>query len=190
MDLSVNHRIIAAVDIRPVQLARLLGAFELIVPFSGTVHATADGAYHSLTITCGRISVRAKSGQRIPLGRAVSDNGVVIRQYDNPTRTDFALKLTLQPNQLEALERERDGADLHLTILLQARASSGGPTTVDWEENLGEMPVVSPRSLWIDELNQSGASRVLVLEIRLPNDEIRHPAERHLHRAQEMFSTG
>lgn len=37
MDLTVNNRILAAIEIRPVQLGRLLGAYELVVPFSGTV---------------------------------------------------------------------------------------------------------------------------------------------------------
>jgi hypothetical protein len=105
MDLTVNNRIIAAIDIRPVQLARLLGAFELVIPFSGIVHAAADGIHRSLTIAGARIAMRGKNGQIVQVGRAVPDNGTIARQYDNPTRLDFALKLPLQPYQLEACQR-------------------------------------------------------------------------------------
>ncbi|MGE4482451.1 hypothetical protein [Acidocella sp.] len=190
MDLTVNNRLIAMVDPRPIQLGRLLGAFELTIPFSGTVHAVVDGIYRSLTIAGARISMRGKNGQVSALGRAVPDNTVVIRQYENSARADFALRLTLQPHQLELLECERDGADLHLTVVLLARATSSDQTGADWEQYVGEAQIIVPRSLWIEQLNQSTASRILFLEIRLPDGEIRHPAERHLRRAQEMLTAG
>ena len=102
-DLTVINRVIAAVEFRPVQLGRLLGAFELVIPFSGTVHPASDGTYLSLSIAGARVAMRAKNGQIVQMGRAVPDNGTTIRQYDNPARIDFALKLPLQPYQLEAL---------------------------------------------------------------------------------------
>ena len=37
MDLTVDNRVISAVEIRPVQLGRLVGVFEFVIPFSGTV---------------------------------------------------------------------------------------------------------------------------------------------------------
>jgi hypothetical protein len=190
MDLTVNNRIIAAIDIRPAQLGRLLGAFELIIPFSGTVHAAADGIYCSLTIAGARIAMRGKNGQVVQVGRAVPDNGTIARQYENSTRLDFTLKLPLQPYQLEALEAERDGADLHLAITLQARAASGERRGDDAEQYLGETPLTIPRSLWIEQLNQSKAARVLLLEVRLPDGDIRHPGEPHLRRAGELFAAG
>ena len=141
MDLTVNSRIIAAVEIRPVQLARLLGAFELVIPFSGIVHAAADGIYRSLTIAGARIAMRAKNGQIVQVGRAVPDNGTILCQNDSTTHADFVLKLPLQPHQLEALESKRDGADLHLTIALQARAASSDQRGSGWEQYLGETPL-------------------------------------------------
>jgi len=190
MDLTVNNRIIAAIDIRPVQLGRLLGAYELVVPFSGTVHGAGDGIYRSLAIAGARIAMRAKNGQIVQVGRAVPDNGTIVRQYDNPSHVDFALKLPLQPYQLEALEAERDGADLHLTITLQARATSNEQRSDDSEQYLGETPFTIPRSLWIEQLNQSNAARILLLEVQLPDGDVRHPGERHLRRAQEQFVAG
>lgn len=189
MDLTVNSRVIAAVEIRPVQLGRLLGAFELIIPFSGTVHAAADGVQRSLSIAGARIVMRTKNGQTVQLGRAVPDNGTLVYQSGSPGRADFALKLVLQPYQLEALESERDGGDLHLTIVLQARAASSDQPGGHWEQYLGETPVTVPRSLWIEQLNQSGAARLLLVEVRLPDGGIRHPADRHLLRAQELFAS-
>jgi len=190
MDLTVNNRIIASVEIRPIQLGRLLGAFELVIPFSSTVHAAGDGIYRSLTIAGARVAMRAKSGQMVQMGRAVSDNGTTVRQSDNPTHVDFTLKLLLQPHQLEALEAERYGADLYLTIALQARAASSEQPDADWEQYLGETPIVTPRSLWIEQLNQSNAAHILLLEAHLPAGAIRHPADRHLRRAQELFADG
>jgi len=134
MDLTVNSRIVAAVEIRPIQLGRVLGAFELAIPFSATVHAAGDGIYRSLTISGARIAMRAKNGQTLQVGHAVPDNGVIVRQNDNPTRADFTLKLPLQPDQLEALEAERDETDLSLTIALQARAASSEQPGTDWEQ--------------------------------------------------------
>jgi hypothetical protein len=163
MDLTVNNRIIAAIDIRPVQLTRLLGAFELVTPFSGIVHAAADGIYRSLTIAGARIAMRGKNGLIAQVGSAVPHNGRIARQHDNPTRLDFALKLPLQPYQLEALEAERDGADLHLTITLQARAASSEQGGDD--SYLGETPLTIPKSLWIEHLNQLKGARVLLLEV-------------------------
>lgn len=137
MDLTVNSRIIAAVGIRPVQLGRLLGAFELIIPFSGAVHAATDGIQRSLSIAGARVAMRPKSGQIVQLGRAVPDNATLVYQSGSPGRADFALKLVLQPYQLEALESERDGGDLHLTIVLQARAASSDQPGGHWENTRG-----------------------------------------------------
>lgn len=190
MELTVNSRIIAAIEIRPVQLGRLLGAFELVIPFSGTVHAATDGIHRSLTIAGARIAMRAKSGQIVQVGRAVPDNGAIVRQNANATHADFALKLPLQPCQLEALEAERDGADLHLTIALQARAASSDQHGSTCEQYFGETPLRIPRSLWIEQLNQSKAARVLLLEVHLPDGDVRHPGERHLRRAGELFAAG
>jgi len=75
MDLTVNSRIVAAVEIRPIQLGRVLGAFELAIPFSGTVHAGGDGIYRSLTIAGARIAMRTKNGQTLQVGRAVPESG-------------------------------------------------------------------------------------------------------------------
>ena len=190
MDLTVNNRIIAAVEIRPVQLGGLLAAFELVIPFFGTVHPAGEGIYRSLTITGARIALRAKNGQIVQMGRAVPDNVAIVRQYDNPSHIDFALKLPLQPYQLEALETERDGADLHLTFTLQACAASSEHPGSDSDQHLGETPHTIPRSLWIEQLNQSQAARVLLLEVHLPYGDIRHPGERHLRRAGELFAAG
>jgi len=49
---------------------------------------------------------------------------------------------------------------------------------------------VTPRSLWIEQLNQSKATHILLLEAHLPAGDIRHPADRHLRRAQELFAAG
>jgi hypothetical protein len=190
MDLTVNNRIIAAVEIRPVQLGRLLGAFELVIPISGTVHPASDGTYRSLTIAGARVGMRAKNGQTVQMGRAVPDNGTIFRQYDNPAHIDFTLKLPLQPYQVEALEAERDGADLHLVITLQARAASSDQRGDDVEQYFGETSHPIPRSLWIEQLNQSKAGRILLLEVHLPDGDVRHPGERHLRRATEMFASG
>ena len=190
MDLTVNSRVIAAVEIRPIQLGRLLGAFELIIPFSGPVHATSDGTQRSLSIAGARIAMRTKNGHIVQLGRAVPDNGTLVCRNGSVGRPDFTLKLALQPYQLEALESERDGGDLQLTVVLQARAASSDQPGSHWEQYLGETPVTVPRSLWIEQLNQSKAARLLLLEVRLPEGDIRHPADRHLLRAQELFAAG
>jgi hypothetical protein len=167
-----------------------LSCFELVIPFSGIVHGAADGVYRSLSISGARIAMKAKNGQMVQAGRAVSDNGTVVRQNDNPGRADFTLKLALHPGQLEALEAERDGADLHLTITLQGRAASSDQPGADREQYLGETPIVTPKSHWIEQLNQSKAAHILLLEAHLPSGGIRHPADRHLQRAQELFAAG
>ena len=85
---------------------------------------------------------------------------------------------------------ERDGGDLHLTIVLQARAASSDQPGGHWEQYLGEAPLTVPRSHWIEQLNQSKAARLLLLEVRLADGDIRHPADRHLLRTQELFAAG
>lgn len=190
MDLAVNNRIIASVQPPTVQLIPVLGAFELAILMRGAVNATTDGIYRWLTIASARISMRPKAGDPIQLGRAVPDNNVVVRQVSNPGYFDFALKLSLHPYQLERLEAERDGGDLTLILSLLARAGSSDKQDGDWEQHVGDMQIVVPESAWIAELNRSKAGRLLLLEIRLPTGAARHPAEKHLLRAQELLATG
>jgi hypothetical protein len=190
MDLTVNSKIIASVHVQSVQLIPILGAFEMAFSLAGTVHGMSDGMYRWLTIAGARITMRTKAGQSIELGRAVPDNDMVVRQADNTSRTDFALKLLLQPYQLENLEVERNGSDLHLGLKLLARGNTNQNEGADWEEYLGEMAVPVPESAWIAQLNQSKAGRLLLLEIRLPVGTLRHPSERHLLRAQELLAEG
>lgn len=190
MDLTVDNKIIAKVDIRPIQLTRLLGAFELVVPFSGTVYPVSDRICRSLAIVGARVALRGKDGRTIQIGRAVPDNGVIVRQYENATNADFIFKLPLQPHQLEAVESERNGSDLHLTFSLQARASSSDRDDDCREQFLDEKSHVTPRSHWVEQLNQSEASRILLLEVHFPDGDVQHAGERHLRRAMEMFVAG
>lgn len=190
MNLTVGSRIVASVDVTTVQLTPILGAFELVISLTGHVYGMSDGIHRSLTIGSARVLMRSKSGQPVQLGRAVPDSLIVIRQANNSNHLNFALKLILHPHQLEKLEAERNGGDLNLSLALLARASASNNEGGDWEEPLGESPIIVPKSTWVARLNESNAGRRLLLEIRLPEGTMRHPAERHLLRAQELFAEG
>ena len=94
-----------------MRLSNLLGAYELSFSFSGVIHEKSDGLRRSLTVDSARVLVKSKGGVQTDLGTARPDTATHLRQSDHPGRSDFALKLVLQPHQLELLEKERDGGD-------------------------------------------------------------------------------
>jgi hypothetical protein len=193
MDFTVNSKIIAALQIQGVQLRPLLGAYELSFVLSGTVHGKSDDMYRWIAISGARVTLRSKDGHQIELGLAKSDKAAVIRQSDNSTPIGIELKAVLLPHQVEMLEAARDGGDLNFKLNFYARASTSKNENYDWEEPVTEMTVHVPESAWVAQLNSSKASRILLFEVRLPladGANVRHPADRHLIRAQELLMNG
>lgn len=189
MDLTVNSKNIVALQAHPVQLVPMLGCFELVMPFTATVYGMTDGLYRCLTITGARLSLRDKTGSVLAIGRMEPDCAVVLRQGNNAQRMDFSLKLPLQHQQLERLEVARDGGNLDFVLRFLTRGSTD-KSREDWEEYVGEMPAQVPQSAWVVQYNSAKAGNVLLFEVRLPNSSLRHPAEKHLLKAQGLLTGG
>ena len=204
LSLTVCSKIIAQLHPLPVRLSNLLGAYELSFPFSGVIHEKSDGLLRSLTVDSARVLLKSKGGVQTELGAARPDTATYLRQSDHPGRCDFALKLVLQPHQLELLEKERDGDDLTfvLRIALQGliEDEQSNPQRMDiqikaarsWPEH-AELNLTAPQSEWIAQLNATKADHVLLFEVSLPLEAraaARHPAMKHLVLALDLMRAG
>lgn len=193
MELTVNSKIIASVQLHVLQLAPMLGSFELVFQFAEFIHGKSDEVYRWLTISGGRVTLRTQGGNHIELGMARPDGQLVIRQADNSRNDQFSLKLALQPYQIEMLEALRAGSDLNFKIRFLLRGNTSKSDGGDWEE-LGDnsIDVTVPQSAWAQQMTLAKADHILLFEVRLPAGDTvtAHPAARHLLRAREHLTGG
>jgi len=192
MNFTVSSTIIAAIEAQQVYLTPVLGSYELAFQFAGTIHASTDDIYRWITISGARVTLRAQKGQ-VDIGFAVPDKATVIRQVKGIGHANVALKLLLQPHQLEVLESLRDGGDLHFALKFHGRGGSSAEAVFDQEEHYTDFHIDVPESSWVTQLNGSRAGRILLLEVKLPFNEgpaVPHPCLRHLNRAQQLLIQG
>jgi len=165
MSFTVDSVQMAEVVHKTVSLQKILGAFELRLGFDVTVMRHGQQSRWANIL-----------GARIGLGRTTADTdlGVAlcaqpkfITQTNPGRRESFELRLALSPLQLNALEEARNGGDLdfELSFMFEAGNEPGSRNDANQPNKLHAR---ISRSDWIERLNSSGATNILLLEVPLP----------------------
>jgi hypothetical protein len=194
MHLGVSGKVVASVEPQAVQLVPLLGAFELVFLFGGTVYGVSDGGYRKLIISAARITLFDVGGGKYDLGVARGDAKIVLRQNDHACGVQFSLKVLLQPHQINLVENVRAGGDLRFSLRFFARGNIGDGDAGDQDEQ-GDLSVDVPvaESAWAAQMTMSAADMILLFEVRLPaglDGALAHPAARHLLKAHKLYGSG
>jgi hypothetical protein len=187
MSFTVDSVQMADVSQRTIWVQKILGAFELCFAFDVTVKRYGDQSRWANIL-----------GARVGLGRTTAETelGVAscvqpkfITQTNPGLRESFELRLTLAPHQLNALEEARNGGDLdfELSFIFEAGNKPGSRNDANQPNKLHAR---ISRSDWIERLNSSGATNILLLEVPMPikigvgeTDDI----GRSMRRAREHF---
>jgi hypothetical protein len=189
MELTVNSKIIADANVQRVQVRQLVGSFELSFSIEVSVHSMRDLARWIL-LHSARVTARSTKGAQMEVGRLAPDKPVLVQQLTNTTQLSAQFSIALLPQQLAALEDQRDGGDLDFEI---AMSGTGG------DDKTGQVPTNAtlwhraPRSQWVAQLNGAGAANILLLEVPMPLIEPAASAraiDQHLRQAHKHFLDG
>jgi hypothetical protein len=153
------------------------------IRFDTAVHRT--GTYR-LTSLQAKVQMTAPGKPAAMLGRAEVDSTAAIRADQFRHDADIIFELRLIPQQLQALEDIRDGGDLRFTLRISGQATKLGIKPAPAHEQV-EAPV--SQSEWIKELNNSGFSSSMLLEVPLTPTGSSKVADQLL-RARELYLAG
>jgi len=167
MKLTVEHNIIADLNVVALQLRNGVGAFDLalLVNVTTTPPPAPTMCRWARIESVGVFVTPVGGGRRLATLRPSSTARV--EQFDNSLTQQVEFQTSLQRRQLLALEDLRNGKDLSLRLSL---VGVGGMA----EDDVGRVPVTVEhmitvrRSEWIDQLNGAGAAGVLLLETAIP----------------------
>lgn len=167
MKLTVEHNIIADLNVIAVQLRPAIGAFDLalLVNLTTTPPSATSVRRWARIDSVGVHVTAANGGGHLATLRPFS--AVRVEQFDNALTQQVEFQASLQRRQLLNLEDLRDGKDLYLRLSV---AGVGGVV----DDDVGRVPVNGEhtitlrRSEWIDQLNAAGAAGVLLLEVSIP----------------------
>ena len=163
MQIMVGNRAIAAVRNLRLNIASVLGAFELQIYIDLVVHP-ANGVALRSSIIGATVLVKSKSSttQRVGFARPESPFNVV--QYVNNSSVTQTLSLLVQPAQLAAIESLRNQDD----IVFEFHLSTNGTSETGEQATQEQWWLEISRSDWLDKLRRAGARDVLLLEVVLP----------------------
>jgi hypothetical protein len=167
MKLTVEHNIIADLDVLALQLRPSVGAFDLALIVGATMTAPpAPIARRWARLDTIAVHVQAAAGGG-HLATLRPTATVRLEQTGSSLTQQFEFQAPLHRRQLLDLESLRDGRDL--TVRLSVGGVGGGA-----DDFVGRVPVredhthITPRSDWITQLKGAGALGVLLLEASLP----------------------
>lgn len=188
MGLTINSYAIADIRIQNLGIRSIVGAYELIFLLYITVSSEEDSKSWA-AIEGARVSVKLNGGRNQTMGFARPDLPIAIRPHSFVSHMTPSLFLTLQPQQVMALEEMRTGGDLAFELLAAGEGYDGGneqQVQDTWRINI-------PRSDWIEKMRSAGILDILLLEIPMPADELSEEwaeISEHLMRAQKHFLDG
>lgn len=167
MKLTVEHYIIADLEVRALQLRQSIGTFDLALLVNITTSppsAPSPPRWARIDSVGLYLSSANGAGHLATLRSAATAR---IEQFDNSLTQQFEFQAPLQRRQLLALEDVRDGKDLSLRLSVQG---VGGGV----DDGVGRVPInvdhtlTIQRSAWIDQLNGASAAGVLLMEASIP----------------------
>ena len=163
MSLIVGSIIVAEIRIQTVTLRPIVGAYELLFPLHVAVSPAQDPR-HSAVISGAEVTVRTSTGSQQIIGFARPDIPVTIRTRKFPSIITPTLRLTLQPQQLTAIEDFRSDGD----VIFDLRAVGEGADSQTEHSVQDDWRTQIPRSAWIEEMRKSGAMDILLIEVPMP----------------------
>jgi hypothetical protein len=193
MDLTVAGKGIAPVELLATTIKALLGAFEISFHFRCATYPIDEDKAYELVINSARVLMTVQGSNALDLGLARPDEVALIRQMKYVSKQDLILKLVLTPYQMDLLENARTGADLNFTLTFKYRGGVREGSQAFEQAETAAIPVHVPQSTWVKQLNDSGADKILLFEVRLPGErDLSHtdPAAQHLVDAQRHFTQG
>lgn len=186
MSLMYQSWTVANADFRGVSIRAGLGHYALVFSVRLSTPGNQDGAAYWLTNVHAKVHVSAPGKPPISVGHALTDLPIAIRagQYPNPYDQSFEVRLS--PQELQALEDVRNGGDLNFSIVLNGLAAKIGDEPVPAHDTVHGQAV---HSEWIKQLNSSGFTNTLLLEVPLASLGSKKIAE-PLHQARELLLAG
>jgi hypothetical protein len=190
MPITSQSQGLAEEKLLAVQLRPLVGAYELVFVFGGTIYAHQTAAKYWLTIHSVRITAQSRLGQRA-IGTAILGMPVTIDQKTQPRHLGLEIVLPLHPSQLMALEDHRNSGDLDFELNLIGYSGIGAFSHDYKQEQVIRAHV--DESAWVAQLKSANALNILLLEIPMPMTGA-SPKQKavfeHIRHAQRLFCDG
>ena len=193
LNLSIAGQIITPIEPNVVTIKALLGAYELSFRFKCAVNPIHEGRLFELAVNGARAFLLPPGSDPIDLGVAHSDEAIVIRQTPFVGNQELVLKLPVLPHQIDLIEVLRDGGDLNFQLDFKYRGGVRDGSQSFEQAEAASVPFHVPESSWVKQLNDSGVDKILLFEIRLPQERdlsVMDPAAQHLVQAQKHFVRG
>lgn len=160
--ITANCRVLA--DISRIHVSGLpgLGSHTLLI----NLHCMARSLETEIFLRHLTLRVEWGGKEQRRIGFAVPEQAQPVRMSSSGQQSlDF--RLTLMPQQLEAIETRRNGGDFRLTIWLTGEVSQGNDTATITES--GEHHV--RQQDWVEVLERMEYRRSLLYEVTLPDPE-------------------
>lgn len=187
MPLRADNQEFVNENYKGIDLRAMLGGYELVFTAMGKVSPLKDKPLW-ISISSGRFAVRTTAGQK-ELGVGFPNKPILIQQYENEGSFGIEVKMPISPHQISKLEEFRNGDELHFIVTF---SGVGGRGDRKYEEHQA-MTVDVAQSAWIQQLKQSGARDILLIEVAMPAVDAaadRKAAVSNLREAKMLFDQG
>lgn len=190
MSFTLDSRILATPRIEGLIGQRALRSYRLIFRIALSFPPREEGDEATLLDLTGQVMVQGKGGGPHFLGSVQSSRSPIlvdIRGFQVSTAAELALDLDLA--RLEGLEGIRLGEGLNFILTLWARVQSRSKYSSLSEE----LSFSVNQGTWVELLAQVGYARILLLELPLPEGDVRPEflaATKHLASAQKEMELG
>jgi hypothetical protein len=195
MPLMVGNYSLANEKITLSRLQRLTGSFELafsvhveVTPRDATTQHNPNPVGRWLTLHSARVIVNLAGKPQRELARMVFDRPETFRQEQHRTQGYVEVRLRLQPNELSALEDQRDGGKLDLKFVFYGYSGCQGQPEMRRPESQ-EFQLSIAQSEWAAQLDAAGAYNVVFIEAKAPVGDNNAPIAR-IRRAQAHLASG
>ncbi|MBL6751119.1 MAG: hypothetical protein ISP90_11385 [Nevskia sp.] len=186
MSFTFNSALVAQAEFRGMSIRPSLGHYLLAFTLKFETPAYPDGAVYWLTNVHAKAQVCPTGQPSIWLGRADTDLPIAVRAGTYPQKIDHLFEVRLSPQELQALENLRNGGDLRFAVQLNAQVAKPGGDPQPAHQMVHGVVV---QSEWIKELNSSGFSNTILIEVPLAVVGSKKVGEQ-LHQARELLLAG
>jgi|SRR5665213_84777 len=187
MPLRADNQDFVNENYKGIDLRAMLGGYEFVFMAMGKVSPLKDKPLW-ISISSGRFAVRTAAGQK-ELGVGFPSKPILIQQNEHEGNFNIELKMPVSPYQISKLEEFRNGEELHFTVTL---SGIGGRGDRKHEEHQA-LTVDVAQSAWIQQLKQSGAKEIFLIEVAM--SAVNAAADRravvtNLREAKTLFDQG
>lgn len=185
MGINWNNRIIADARLNGVHGGRLAGGYLLRLGVEFDVVNWDDGPPPVVMMAPARVWLQGETGLELGIAQPQTIQPFAVTPYPSRRAVLFDLQLTQQA--MEAVERQRNGLGVSLTVKVQAEVRRREEVQVSSVDLAGIFNV----SQWIEALDQAGYGRTLLFEVPIPAEPAnRGSAIELLEAARGLLATG